>query len=153
MPAMFTRSLVENLNLKSQLQVVEGRDNDIIEPNKVYIAPGGKHMIVSRTDLARRINILDTPPINSCKPSVDVLFLSLPNVYTGNILAVIMTGMGTDGLNGVRELKNISSYCITQSEDSCVVYGMPKSIIDAGLSNESVHLDELASRVTQIIKG
>lgn len=153
MPPMFTKSLANHLNSKSKLEVLEANDKDILQKNKVFIAPGGKHMVVNKESDALKINIIDTAPVNSCKPSVDVLFDSVSKTYNGNVLSVIMTGMGSDGLNGIKSLKKISNYTLTQSEDSCVVYGMPRSVDEAGLSNESVNLDNLADRVVNIIKN
>ncbi len=153
MPPMFTKSLASHLNTKSKLAVLEANDNDLIDKNKVYIAPGGKHMIIKKEDNINKLSIIDTPPVNSCKPSVDVLFDSVSKQYTGNVLSVIMTGMGSDGLNGVKSLKNISSYTLTQSENTCVVYGMPRAIDEAGLTDESIDLDNLANRVVSIIKN
>ena len=148
MPATFTKSLAEHLNKKSQLEVVEAEDGQYIRSNVVYIAPGSKHMVVNGDQLS----IIDTMPVNSCKPSVDVLFDSIPKKYKNNILSVIMTGMGSDGLNGVRNLNKLGCYNVTQSADSCVVYGMPRAVDEANLSNEKVHLDSLAKRVTEIVK-
>lgn len=154
MPPMFTKSLANHLNMKSKLKVIEAQAGMSLEKNVVYIAPGGKHMIIQNDDDNTTIDLLDTPPVNSCKPSVDVLFDSVPNVYKTNILSLIMTGMGADGANGIKTLKRIGTYTVTQSEDTCVVYGMPRAVVEAGLSDEIVPLDKLASRVTDlIIKG
>lgn len=153
MPPMFTKSLANHLNSKSKLPVMEADDNTFIQKNRVYLAPGGKHMIAKKEDNLYKIQITDTPPVNSCKPSVDVLFDSVSKTYNGNILSVIMTGMGADGLNGIKSLKNISGYTLTQSENSCVVYGMPRAVDEAGLSNEQIDLDNLANRVTDIVKN
>jgi two-component system chemotaxis response regulator CheB len=152
MPAEFTKSLAEHLDAKSDLEVIEAEDGDLIVPNVVYIAPGGKHMVVSKGTGKPRIAITNTPPINSCKPSVDVLFESIPTVYPRNVLALIMTGMGADGCSGVRRLKSIPSHTITQTEDSCIVYGMPRVINEAGLSDEHVSLENMAKRVEHIVK-
>jgi len=153
MPPMFTKSLANHLNSKSGIPVIEAEDGQLIEKNKVYIAPGGKHMIVKKESGNATISIIDTPPVNSCKPSVDVLFDSMSSVYNSNILSVIMTGMGSDGMNGVRSLKKTGCYSITQTEDSCVVYGMPRAVDEAGLSDESVHLDQLSTRIYQLVKN
>ncbi|MEA1972014.1 MAG: chemotaxis-specific protein-glutamate methyltransferase CheB [Candidatus Cloacimonadota bacterium] len=148
MPATFTKSLASHLNNKSELKVVEAEDGQYIQNNVVYIAPGSKHMVVNGAQLS----IIDTKPVNSCKPSVDVLFDSIPKKYKNNVLSVIMTGMGADGLNGVKNLKKLGCYNVTQSADSCVVYGMPRAVDEADLSDENIHLDSLAKRVTDIIK-
>ncbi|HPY96710.1 MAG TPA: chemotaxis response regulator protein-glutamate methylesterase [Candidatus Cloacimonadota bacterium] len=153
MPPTFTKSLANHLNVKSKIPVFEAEDGQLVEKNKVYIAPGGKHMIIKKDSTNSVIAITDTPPVNSCKPSVDVLFESVPSVYNANVLSVIMTGMGSDGMNGVKYLKNTGCYSITQTEDSCVVYGMPRAVDEAGLTDESVHLDNLSARIYSLIKN
>ncbi len=153
MPATFTKSLAAHLDNKSMISVCEAQNAEIIEKNKVYIAPGGKHLIIKKEGGRIVTEVLDSAPVNSCKPSVDVLFDSVTTVYPGNILSVIMTGMGSDGMNGVKTLKKTGCYSIAQSEDSCVVYGMPRAIDEAGLTDEQVNLDNLADRVTFLIKN
>ena len=96
------------------------------------------------------IGINEHPPENSCRPSVDVLFRSMAAHYDGNILSVIMTGMGNDGCEGVRALKRKGCHCLSQSAESCVVYGMPLAVDEAGLSDERVPLVEMAFRVNQL---
>lgn len=153
MPPMFTRSLADHLNRLSALEVSEAIDEEEVLRNHVYIAPGGKHMtIASPSPGLRQIRILDTPPVNSCKPSVDVLFDTIPDSFGTNVLSIIMTGMGSDGMNGVRTLKSRGCFSITQSADSCVVYGMPRAVDEAGLSDESISLDRLAPRVLHLIQ-
>lgn len=159
MPAVLTASLADSLNKKSAIRVQEAIDGEEIVPNIVYLAPGGRHMTVTRkkissnTTQSKRIRLNDGPPVNSCRPSVDVLFRSILDSYDGTVLAVIMTGMGSDGAEGVRALKGKNCYCLAQSEDSCVIYGMPRAIDEAGLSDESVALDYMAERIVQLVKG
>jgi len=120
----------------------------------VYIAPGGKHMVIRRAGEAGQliIGLNENPPENSCRPSVDVLFRSLAAQYEGNLLAVIMTGMGSDGCEGVRAMKRKGCHCLTQTEDTCVVYGMPMAVDEAGLSDEKVPLSRLAARITHLVQ-
>ncbi len=153
MPPMFTKSLANHLNAKSAIEVVEASDSESILPDKVYIAPGGKHMVLRVDQKTKKpiIGIIDTPPVNSCKPSVDVLFQSISQYYKGNILSLIMTGMGSDGKNGVKKLKRIGCYSVAQSEKSCVVYGMPRAVVDENLADEVVDLKNLASRISELI--
>jgi two-component system chemotaxis response regulator CheB len=159
MPAILTASLADSLNKKSAVRVQEAIDGEEIVPNTVYLAPGGRHMTVTRkksfshTAQSKQIRLNDGPPVNSCRPSVDVLFRSILDSYDGTVLAVIMTGMGSDGAEGVRALKGKNCYCLAQSEDSCVIYGMPRAIDEAGLSDESVALDYMAERIVQLVKG
>ncbi len=156
MPALFTRPLAESLDRKSLLSVCEASDGDMIEPKKVFVAPGGRHMVVRRNPKNGPerfcIGLNDNPPENSCRPSVDVLFRSVAAHYNGNILAVIMTGMGADGREGVRAMKRQGCYCLTQSRESCVVYGMPQAVCDAGLSTETVPLDKMGQRIVSIVQ-
>jgi two-component system, chemotaxis family, protein-glutamate methylesterase/glutaminase len=155
MPPMFTKSLANHLQAKSKVKVMEAEPDQPLIKGQVLIAPGGKHLIVQRNPRAGGITtgIIDTPPVNSCKPSVDVLFDSIPTCYSGNILSLVMTGMGSDGTNGVRTMKRAGCFSLTQSEDSCVVYGMPRAVVEAGLSDEATPLDRLANRVADLIRS
>ena len=100
----------------------------------------------------KRIRLTSDPPVNSCRPSVDVLFCSLAKACSGRVLAVIMTGMGSDGMNGVLALKQRNCYCIVQSEETCVVYGMPRAVAEAGLSDEKVPLQNMACRIIELVR-
>lgn len=154
MPPHFTKSLAESLDKKSQLTVKEAQENDPVVPGTVYIAQGGKHMVLKINQGKALIGINDGPAENSCKPSVDVLFRSVAEHWGDlGVLAVILTGMGSDGLNGVRILKEKKCFCITQSEPSCVVYGMPKSVDEAKLSDKSVHLESMASEIVTLARN
>lgn len=157
MPANLTASLAESLNARSPLTVREAVDGEPIVANTVYIAPGGKHMIVNREKPSDKvgpkfIGLNENPPQNSVRPSADVLFDSVARVYDGNILAIVMTGMGSDGLKGVSAMKQKSCYCLTQSEDTCVVYGMPRAIDEASLSDQKMPLEKLAESITDILR-
>ena len=155
MPPMFTASLAYSLNNKSALTVKEAEDGEFVKPNTVYIAPGGFHM----ETLANRrghviIRLNEGPQENSCRPAIDVLFRSVAKTYEKNILALIMTGMGNDGARGVKAIKgNSNCYCITQTENSCVIYGMPKAVDQLNLSDEQVDLSNLAERITVLTKN
>jgi two-component system chemotaxis response regulator CheB len=154
MPPMFTKSLAESLAKKSKIRVVEAIDDEIVEPGVMYFAPGGRHMVVRKTDGPVRIGVNDGPPENSCRPSVDVLFRSAASVYGDcGILGVVLTGMGNDGCNGVRSLKRRGCYCITQSEHSCVVYGMPRAVDEAGLSDASMALEAIPFEIETLLKN
>ncbi len=154
MPPHFTRSLAESLDKKSALSVREAQENDPVVPGTVYIAQGGKHMVLRINQGKPVIGINDGPAENSCKPSVDVLFRSVAEHWgESGVLAVILTGMGSDGLNGVRCLKRKKCYCITQSESSCVVYGMPRSVDEAKLSDSSLPLDSIASEIVTLTRN
>lgn len=158
MPPGFTASLAQHLNERSALRVREAQEGEALEANTVYIAPGGRHMTIRRftppgcTSATLVIGLNDNPPENSCRPSVDVLFRSVASHYEGRVLAVIMTGMGSDGLEGVRALKRKGARVLTQSEDTCVVYGMPMAVDEAGLSDESLPLPRLAGRIEHLLR-
>ncbi|MFH1034197.1 MAG: chemotaxis-specific protein-glutamate methyltransferase CheB [Pseudomonadota bacterium] len=156
MPATFTKALAESLDRGSQLTVKEAREGETALAGTVYLAPGGRHMVVRQEGppSARRlvIGLNDDPPVNSCRPAVDVLLASLAQGETGRVLAVIMTGMGSDGLAGVAAIKRRGGYCLSQSEDTCVVYGMPRAVDEAGLSDEKVGLEDLAARILALVR-
>ena len=159
MPEYFTSSLANSLDLKSSIPIKEAEDRETIKPNTLYLAPGGHHMIVKKIpsilsiEVSYRIEINNSPPVQNCRPSVDVLFQSIAECYGNNILAVVLTGMGCDGREGVRSMKQKGCYCLTQDELSCVVYGMPQCVFEAGLSDESVPLDRMAERIISLIQG
>ena len=156
MPPLFTASLAESLGRKSALPVREAQEGESILPNTVLIAPGGKHMVI-RQDPARGdghvIALNENPPEQNCRPSVNVLFRSASTYFGGKILAVVMTGMGEDGCEGVRAMKRQGCICLTQEESTCVVYGMPRAVDEAGLSDARVPVDQLAERIHQIVRN
>lgn len=155
MPPKFTRSLSESLNKKCKLEVKEGSDNDLVQKGQVVIAPGGYHMLVKREGADIILKTETTPYVNGVRPAADILFKSVATVFENkNVLAVVLTGMGSDGKNGIFEIKQkCNCYCITQSERSCVVYGMPKSVYESGLSNETVDIDDISRRIQEIVLG
>jgi len=154
MPAMFTKSLADHLDKKSRLRVQEAVDGEPILGNHIYIAPGGRHMTVvhksgTASDLIVSLN--DSPHVNSCRPAVDVLFKSVVQEYSGGVLSIILTGMGEDGANGVAALRGKACYSIAQDEASCVVYGMPRAVIERGLADEVLSLSAIAPRVESLV--
>ncbi len=154
MPPVFTASLAESLNRSSALTVCEASAGQVVESNKVFLAPGGRHMTVygERGRGEHRIAISDEPPVNSCRPSVDVLFRSAVAVFGGATLSVILTGMGEDGLEGVRALRVAGGKTLVQSEETCVVYGMPRAIDLAGFTDESVAIEAMASKIVRWLR-
>ncbi len=145
MPPHFTRSLADRLNSLSHLKVKEAADGDRIEAGSVLIAPGGKQMVLGRDKFA--VKISDEPSDTLHKPSVDVMMASVVKRFSGNILGVIMTGMGRDGADGLQLIHNAGGYVLSQDEESCVVYGMPKAVVDAGIADEIYSLENLASAI------
>jgi two-component system chemotaxis response regulator CheB len=156
MPATFTKALAESLDRVSELTIKEAEEGETVKAGTVYVAPGGRHMVVRQEGQsnARRlvIGLNDDPPVNSCRPAADVLLQSLVKADAGRVLAVIMTGMGSDGMAGVAAIKQRGGYCLSQSEDSCVVYGMPRAVDEARLSDERVPLEGLAARILTLTR-
>jgi two-component system chemotaxis response regulator CheB len=153
MPPMFTASLANSLNNKSQLEVKEAEDGDRILPGRVLIAPGGRQMkvVASADGITRQIKITDDPPENSCRPSVDYLFRSIAQHYVGRSTGVIMTGMGSDGSKGLVQMKNNGSFIIAQDEETCTVYGMPKQPIESGIADIVAPLEKIAGEIVKTI--
>ncbi len=153
MPPLFTKSFASSLDRKCALHVKEAAEREVVQPNTVYIAPGGKQMkIIAAADgLQRLIKITDDPPENSCRPSVDYLFRSIGDYYVNRTTAVIMTGMGMDGTKGLEVLKGKGAYVIAQDEASCVVYGMPKTPIETGLADKIVPLRKIADEIIRSV--
>ena len=154
MPAVFTQSLADSLALKCALKVREAASGEVIVANTVYIAPGGRQMrLTANLAGSRSIQITDDPPENNCRPAVDYLFRSVASHFPGRAMAVILTGMGNDGTLGLRLLKRHGAFVIAQDEASCVVYGMPKSAVDAGVADVVLPLDAIAARITATVRG
>jgi two-component system chemotaxis response regulator CheB len=154
MPPMFTRSLANSLSAKCAIAVREARQGEPILPNTALIAPGGKQMkIVAGADGRNRIvKITDDPPENSCKPSVDYLFRSVAHHYVGRATGVIMTGMGSDGTQGLKLMKQNGATIIAQNEATCVVFGMPKEAAETGLADAVLPLDQIADMIVKTVR-
>jgi len=148
MPPVFTRTLAERLDRGSAVSVVEAVAGDRVVAGRVYIAPGGHHMAVSRSGEGVLVVIHDGPPENSCRPAADVLFRAAVDVYGAGVLAVVMTGMGQDGLLGATAVREAGGLVIAQSKSSCVIASMPGAVADAGLADAVVPLDELGGVLT-----
>lgn len=151
MPAIFTRTFADDLNRASRLEVAEAADGAPLRAGRVLLAPGGRQMKVVREGGLLRLAITNDPPERSCRPAADYLFRSIAHVCGSAALAVVMTGMGDDGTLGCRLLKRRGAYVIAQDAASCVVYGMPRSVVEAQLADEIVPLDALADRLVEIL--
>ncbi len=152
MPPVFTRSLADDLNKRSQVRVCEGADGQAILAGNVYIAPGGQQMKIAKIDGAPHVVITADPPENSCRPSVDYLFRSVASHYGGNTLAVIMTGMGSDGAAECRKIRQLGGTIFAQDEASCVVFGMPRQPVEEGLTDFTGSPEQLAAEITQLVR-
>jgi len=154
MPPIFTKSLADNLTAKCAVRVREATHGESPEPNTVYIAPGGRQMrLGSGPENRAVIELTDDPPENNCRPAVDYLFRSAANHFPGRSMAVILTGMGSDGTLGLRLLKRGGCFVIAQDEASCVVYGMPRAAVDAGVTDAILPLEAIADRITAVVRG
>ncbi len=150
MPPMFTKLLADRLNnIPGPLRCHEALDGETLLPGHAYLAPGGRHLIVKRQlDGSFISQLIDTPPENSCRPAVDVLFRSA--VESGaQILAVVMTGMGSDGLHGARLISERGGRILVQDQDSSVVWGMPGAIAQAGIANSVKAIPDLAAEIVR----
>jgi two-component system, chemotaxis family, protein-glutamate methylesterase/glutaminase len=149
MPAMFTRLLAQRLSALGPLRVEEGFDGAPLEPGRAYVAPGGRHMKVRREGSRRVVQLSDAPEENSCRPSVDVLLRSVASLCGANALAVILTGMGEDGLRGCELIAEAGGSAIAQDKASSVVWGMPGAIVRAGLADEVLPLGEIGAAIAR----
>lgn len=148
MPATFTKAFANRLNSLCQISVKEATDGDLLKPGCAYLAPGGRQMIISGTESASKIKIIDDNSAKiTFKPSVDVSFGSAAKVFNGNVLGVILTGMGADGREGSRMLRAKGASIWAQDEQTSVVYGMPQAVQVAGISQLSLPLDEISAAI------
>ncbi len=154
MPPVFTQSLAESLDARCALRVSEAAPGEIAEANHVYIAPGGRQMRLAAGPRGEKIiQITDDPPENNCRPAVDYLFRSVSLQFAGRAMAVILTGMGSDGTLGLRLLKRNGCLVLAQDESSCVVYSMPKAAVEAGVVDVILPLEAIAGRIAAAIRG
>src|SRR5271157_1863806 len=149
MPPIFTRLLAERLAGRSAIPVEEGRAGAILAPGHAWIAPGNFHMKVVRAGMDWSLNLNQGPQENSCRPAVDVLFRSVALAYGANVLGVVMTGMGSDGVLGAQDIRDAGGDVIIQDEASSVVWGMPGLVHASGLDDAAYPLDLLATEITR----
>ena len=153
MPAGFTKSMADRLNQISDISVKEAEDGDILQKGMVYIAPGGKHMEIKKESSGNhKVLLNDMPAIGGLKPCANVTYDSLSGSGYDQIVCVVLTGMGADGTDGILTLgRSKPVYVIAQNAETCVVYGMPKAIAEAGVVDEVVPLDEVAKTITKSV--
>ncbi len=153
MPSGFTKSLADRLNSQSMLKVREAMDGDILEIGTVYIAPGDFHMIVKQQNINGQIKeviaLTKTEKIQGVRPSIDVLLNSVAPIFRQNALGVILTGMGSDGTDGIRKLKSAGGRVIAEDESTCVVYGMPRSVIEKKLADYILPINKIAQSIME----
>lgn len=147
MPATFTKSLAERLNSISKVEVKEAEHGEALVPGTVYIAQGGKHMTVRFSSTAYSIFLSDEPSTTLHRPAVDVMVKSVAESYGSAVLGVILTGMGSDGLEGMRLVKQKGGVVLAQNEESCVVYGMPRAVVENKLADKVLPLENVAAEI------
>lgn len=155
MPKGFTKSMADRLNEVSRISVKEAEEGDVLKKGCVYVAPGGMHMeVVKMSGGLHKIALNDMPAIGGLRPCANITYESLRQCGYDEVICVVLTGMGADGTKGILSLKNSKSvHVIAQDAQSCVVYGMPKAIYEAGVVDEVVPLTEIASTITKRVGG
>jgi two-component system, chemotaxis family, protein-glutamate methylesterase/glutaminase len=153
MPPTFTTILAEHLARSSHRPAHEAVDGEIVKAGQIYLAPGGRHMRVARRGADVVSALYDGPPVNFCKPSVDPLFTSAIDVWKGGILAVVLTGMGSDGMRGGKEIVAAGGSVIAQDEATSVVWGMPGAAANAGICSAILPLGQIAPKLVRLFSG
>jgi two-component system chemotaxis response regulator CheB len=146
MPPGFTASLAARLDAASKLKVIEAAGGEFIDPNNLYLAPGGAHL---RFGDDKRLRLSDEAPMGGLRPRADLTILDAAKVYGPSLLLVVLTGMGKDGLDGARAVKKAGGRVLVEAESTCVVYGMPRAVAEAGLADEILPLDELPAAIAR----
>lgn len=149
MPGTFTQAFAQRLDNSCKISVKEAEHGDVLQPGWAYLAPGGKQMLIEPVGGQRRVKILESSPSDKInyKPSVDLTFGSLAKAYGGDVLAVILTGMGADGREGCRVLKGLGATIWAQDQASCVVYGMPQAVAAANISTRDIPIDDVSGSI------
>ncbi|MGL4497975.1 MAG: protein-glutamate methylesterase/protein-glutamine glutaminase [Planktothrix sp.] len=151
MPIGYTKMYAERLDQLSELKVVEAADGDVICPGMVFIAPAGRHLTFKRQGDHLVARLAAQPFDMPHRPSVDVMFQSAAEVYGNRVLGVVMTGMGSDGKQGAAWIKSSGGSIFTESEETCIVYGMPRSVVESGLSDREIPLSDIAKTLLEIL--
>jgi two-component system chemotaxis response regulator CheB len=152
MPPEFTARLAERLTEKSRIRVREGVAGELVSAAQAWVAPGGHHLLVRREGQAVRLALNQEPPVNSCRPSVDVLFRSAAEAYGPGALAVVLTGMGQDGLRGCEYVRAAGGQVLAQDEASSVVWSMPGAVVQAGLADQVLPLGHLGTEIVRRVQ-
>ncbi|QUM79764.1 chemotaxis response regulator protein-glutamate methylesterase [Moritella sp. 5] len=147
MPATFTAAFAARLNTLCQIKVKEAEHGDRLQPGVAYLAPGGKQVLIESKSGGFTLKVMESPAGINYKPSVDISFGSAAQSYHDKVLAIVLTGMGADGRDGAKLLKQKGSTIWAQDAQSCVVYGMPQAIVNAGLADDQVNLQQIAERI------
>lgn len=153
MPPTFTTILAEHAGKATGKPAAEARDGEPVLPGRIYVAPGGKHMLVKKTGLSVVIQLDDGPPVNFCKPAVDPLFTSAAQVWGSQTFGCVLTGMGHDGAAGAGDIVSAGGSVIVQDEASSVVWGMPGAVAQAGHASAVLPLDQIAPKIIRLFSG
>lgn len=153
MPEKFTAMFAQRLNSLCRIEVREAVTGDRVLPGLALIAPGGKHMTLKKSGAHYTAQIMDGPPVNRHKPSVDVLFRSVASSAGKNAAGFILTGMGDDGARGLRAMRNAGGYTVAQDEESCVVFGMPKEAIALNAAERVMPLSQIANEIVRSVSA
>lgn len=152
MPVGYTEMYAHKLNELTKLEFQEAGEGEIVEAGKVLLAPAGRHLTLKRNKDGNVVTHLDARPFETLhRPSVDVLFQSAAETYGSRLLGIVMTGMGTDGKEGASWIKAKGGIVFTESEESCVVYGMPRAVVEVGLSDRRVPLDQMSRAIWEVV--
>ncbi len=151
MPAAFTPAYAERLDAQCRVRVKEAADRDRLVPGQVYLAPGGKQLLLEKRGADTFIRITESAPTQTYRPSVDVTLGSASRIFPDSVLAIVLTGMGSDGMQGARLLKEGGSTVWSQDKESCVVYGMPQAVEKAGLSDRVLPLNQMGPLLGEVI--
>ena len=149
MPASFTPAFAQRLNDQCAITVKEAQDGDVLQPAHAYLAPGGKQMLLKKQGGEVVLHIIDSDPALTYKPSVDITFSSIAKIYPSQTLAIILTGMGADGREGSKELHRGGSKIWAQDEHSCVVYGMPAAVTEAGITERVMDIKDVGPSIVR----
>lgn len=150
MPEKFTAAFAERINKISEIVIKEATDGDRVIPGQALIAPGGKHLMLTRSGAQYKVEVRDGPLVNRHRPSVDVLFRSVAKSAGKNAVGFILTGMGDDGAAGMLEMHNVGAYTVAQNEETCVVFGMPKEAIKRGGVDKIMSLERIVQEIIKI---
>jgi len=147
MPANFTKRLADRLDSVVKIRIIEAKEGDSLENGTAYLAPGDYHMFLKGSFSEPVLSLNQDPPENSCRPAVDVLFRSVAALFGPRALAVVLTGMGKDGLKGCEAIRNAGGYVMVQDKNTSIVWGMPGQVAQSGLAHKELPLKQLAAEI------
>lgn len=153
MPKTFTAILAEHIQKSTDFACAEGQDGQVLERGRIYVAPGEHHMLIVADGVRKKLKLTQEPPINFCRPSVDPMFASLAALYGPAVLAVMLTGMGSDGLDGARAVCDAGGTLIGQDKETSIVWGMPGAVAQAGLCSKILPLKKIADEMKHVMQG